>query len=375
MRQARSRFTISAMKVFSSLRRRASALSVALPSSLRSTPLAALLVFLTLLYPPAHAEMHTFVLDEPAAHEVFLAGEMTQWERLKIPMRRGGDGKWRASVDLAPGQWLYKFIVDGRWIADPAHHDNDADGQGGRHSFVFIGAGDWSEQPIVPRGQVDTWVVPSPAWGKAMKLNIYLPPGFERGRPYPVLWLLHGSGMDADQWHKTGKVERYMDRLIDRGAVRPFVIVMPSSGNVPYNGISERFITLELPLWLERTYGLRPGRGASGVAGMSMGGLGALLLPLLHPQRYSFSISLSGAFDNEFIGRLPNPLPLPSTTLLLCGQQDTLVTGNRKLVLALQARQSRFSYREDSGGHTWNYWSQRMSEMLRAADGAFAAAR
>src|SRR4029077_4292251 len=79
----------------------------------------------------ALAEQHTFELNAPAAHYVYLAGEMRQWEKSKLPMRKNDDGVWRVTVDLGGGEWLYKFIVDGKWIAAPASTDHDAEGQGG----------------------------------------------------------------------------------------------------------------------------------------------------------------------------------------------------------------------------------------------------
>jgi enterochelin esterase-like enzyme len=319
----------------------------------------------------AGAAPHVFELDAPAARQVDLAGEMTDWDRRKLPMQQAADGKWRVTVDLAPGQWVYKFVVDGRWIADPANPDQDADGQGGRHSFIFVGPGDW--QPPAPgrQGRVDTLMLASKVWGKAMKVNVYLPPGFERGRPAPVLWLLHGAGMDADQWLKTGRVDRYMDNLLARGAIRPFVIVMPSSEAVPYTGRSERFITQELPAWLARSYGLKAKRAQTAIAGMSLGGLGAFRLPIKRPDLYGMSFALSGFYDDPFIGALARTGSLPMQTILVCGSEDPLVATNRKLVTALHARGARFSYREDPGGHTWHYWSQRMVEMLSAADEYF----
>jgi enterochelin esterase-like enzyme len=323
----------------------------------------------------AQAEQHTFELYAPDAHSVYLAGEMTQWEKGKLPMRLETAGKWRVSVDLGNGEWLYKFIVDGKWIADPASPAHDADGQGGQHSFLFVGAGDWEQRPEVPKGRVETVMLESKAWGKSLRLNVYLPPAFATGKRYPVLWLLHGSNMDADQWLKTGEVNRYMDNLISRRAIHPFVIVMPSSEGVPYTGKSERFITQELRAWLAKTYGLEPSRAESAVAGMSMGGFGAFDLPLRHPDLYGFSFALSGYFSDDYIARLPRGKELPMQAILLCGSNDDLVGTNRRLVQALRERKLDFYYREDVGAHTWQYWSNRMVEMLTAVDTFFAAER
>jgi enterochelin esterase-like enzyme len=324
---------------------------------------------------PARADVHRFELDAPAAREVYLAGEMTNWDQGKLPMQRSADGKWRLNVDLAPGQWLYKFVVDGLWIADPGPADRDADGAGGEHSFVFIGNGDWQDDPQNPEGRVEALQVTSSALGQAVKVNIYWPPGFVRGQRYPVLWLLHGWGMDADQWARTGQVNRYLDKLIARGTIRPFVVVMPSvPGNrqtPPYAAPGERFLTQELPAWLAGQHGLRVDRQRSAVAGMSWGGLGAFHLGLKHPRLYGLSFALSAAFPDEFIASLPKAGPLPMHTWLLCGSDDKQVTANRKLAAALRARQAAFTYREDPGGHTWQYWSHRTSEMLTAVDAFF----
>ena len=321
----------------------------------------------------ALAEQHAFELNARDAQYVYLAGEMTQWDKSKLPMRKEGDGMWRVTVDLGKGEWLYKFIVDGKWIADPASPNHDADGQGGQHSFLFVGAGDWEERPEVPKGGVQTLMLESKAWGKALKLNVYLPPDFVIGKRYPVLWLLHGSNMDADQWLKTGKVNRYMDNLISRRAIHPFVIVMPSSEGVPYTGKSERFITQELSAWLAKTYGLETSRAESAVAGMSMGGFGAFDLPLRHPDLYGLAFALSGYFSDDYIAKLPYGKKLPMQTILLCGSNDDLVGGNRRLAQALRERKLEFYYREDSGAHTWQYWSNRMVEMLTDVDMFFTA--
>ena len=323
----------------------------------------------------ANADERAFELEAPGARSVYLAGEMTGWDRHKLPLHRDADGKWRVVVDLANEEWLYKFIVDGRWTADPGTADHDADGQGGQHSFLFVGRGDWDEIPGVSKGRVETRMVESESSPSPRKVNVYLPPGFDPGKPPPVLWLLHGSGMDADQWLRTGKVDRYMDNLISRRAIHPFVIVMPSSGNVPYTGTSEAFITHELRTWLAKTYGLATERATSAVAGMSMGGFGAFALPLRHPDLYGFGFALRGYYSDGYITSLPRGGALPMQTRILCGSDDALVDANRRLVRALKERRGEFYYREDAGGHTWQYWSNRMVEMLTTVDAYFDAGR
>lgn len=316
------------------------------------------------------ADPVTFSLAAPTARQVFLAGEMTGWDAGKKAMARGADGVWRLRLDLAPGQWLYKFVVDGRWVHDPATPDHDADGHGGQHSFVFVGAGAWTP-PATGRGVVQTHQVPSAAFGRALKVNVYLPPGFQHGQALPVLTLLHGGGMDADQWWRTGHVERYADRLIASGRVKPFVIVMPSSGGRSYDGPAERFIVDELPAWLQAHHGLVPTRAQSAIAGMSMGGYGSVKLPLAAPQRWGYAHGLSGWYPDELIADVKRAGPLPVELVLRCGTEDELLPTNRALLAAVRAQGLTPGYREDAGGHTFHYWSQVTEEMLTGVDAYF----
>ena len=329
---------------------------------------------MTALAVPAHAAQASFSVAAPGARQVFLAGEMTDWDAGKVAMQRDEHGTWHTSLDLEPGQWLYKFVVDGQWVQDPATPDHDADGQGGQHSFVFVGDGAWSLAPGTPRGEVQVRQVPSRELGQSMTVNVYLPPGFERGQQLPVLWLLHGSGMDSDQWFRTGHVERYMDHLIASGAIHPFVIVMPSGarGEASYDGASERFIATELPRWLASTWGLQPGRAKSALAGMSLGGYGTVALAVRHPQQYGFGVALSGWYPPELLKEVEKAPVLPTQLVLRCGTEDHLLSSNHDLVALLKRRNAPFDYAEERGGHTFHLWSRETAQMLTAVDAYFA---
>ena len=260
----------------------------------------------------AVADPVTFTLKAPEAREVFVAGEMTNWDAGERAMVRDADGVWRVQLDLAPGQWIYKFVVDGRWTHDPATPDHDADGQGGQHSFVFVGQGPWTPPPAEQRGHVETHQLPSAAFGgRAVKVNVYLPPGFQAGQDLPVLTLLHGGSMDADQWFRTGHIERYADSLIAAGRARPFAIVMPSSNGRRYDGPAQPFILNELPAWLKARYGLAPSRAQAAIAGMSMGGLGSVRLSAAAPGRWGYAFALSGWYPEEVLAELKAAGPLP----------------------------------------------------------------
>ena len=313
----------------------------------------------------ASASTVEFEIDRPAAKAVFLAGEMTDWEKGQKPMSKSADGKWRVAVDLSPGQWLYKFVVDGQWIADPASTDNDADGNGGRHSFLFVGDGPWRVNPKIAHGKVETTMLPSAAWGKPMKVNVYLPPGFRKSKSYPVLVLLHGAGMDADQWYRTGQIQNYMDNLIADRSIVPFVVVMPSSERVYYIGRSDLHITQELPAWLKSRYGQTLVARRTAAAGMSMGGFGAVILPLNHSTMFGLAYALSAYFPPEEVARMVIPQPLPFGLVMYTGDHDHVTESAPLFLDKLKQTGARYSYHEDAGAHTWNYWSHHNAEMLR----------
>ncbi len=312
----------------------------------------------------AQALPTTFSLEAPQAREVFLAGEMTDWEQGKKPLAKGDDGRWHLTLDLAPGQWVYKYVVDGQWMADPSHPNRDADGRGGEHSYRLVGDGDWqAPAPGTPRSRIDTTLFPSKAWGKARKTHVILPPGFQAGEQLPVLLLLHGGGMDADQWLKTGNVDRYVDHLYARKALPRLVLVLPTSGDVPYTGVSEQHIVHELLPWLAERYGLAPNGERLAVAGMSMGARGAVHLALSHPQRFAAAYGLSGSYKADQIRQARQWPAVPLA--LRCGSEDFVFPSHQALVQSLTEAGVRFEHTEEPGAHSWHYWSNTTSAMLQ----------
>jgi hypothetical protein len=78
-----------------------------------------------------------FRLEQPAAREVALAGEFTEWEP-RYPLQRSASGVWTVVVPLDPGIHTYSFVVDGnRWVPDPDALPVD-DGFGGQNSRVAV---------------------------------------------------------------------------------------------------------------------------------------------------------------------------------------------------------------------------------------------
>lgn len=61
----------------------------------------------------------TFSFDSPDAEEVILFGDFNNWNSKKHPMFKDKNGIWVKTIMLAPGNYEYKFLVDGQWKEDP----------------------------------------------------------------------------------------------------------------------------------------------------------------------------------------------------------------------------------------------------------------
>ena len=64
-----------------------------------------------------------FVCRSDGVQSVFLAGSFNDWDPTRTPMDPQGDGSWQAELELAPGRYEYKFIVDGAWSCEPGRPD------------------------------------------------------------------------------------------------------------------------------------------------------------------------------------------------------------------------------------------------------------
>ncbi len=60
-----------------------------------------------------------FSLTAPGAASVMLVGDFTHWQKHPIHLRKEPDGIWRVAVPLEPGEYHYRFLVDGEWRDDP----------------------------------------------------------------------------------------------------------------------------------------------------------------------------------------------------------------------------------------------------------------
>lgn len=68
---------------------------------------------------PGSRRQTEFHLQAPKAISVKLAADFTNWEKSPMEMTRDEEGQWFASVSLEPGEYAYRFIIDGEWSDDP----------------------------------------------------------------------------------------------------------------------------------------------------------------------------------------------------------------------------------------------------------------
>lgn len=151
--------------------------------------------------------------------------------------------------------------------------------------------------------------VASPLLGHDMTYAIYLPklPQTAAHR-LPVLYLLHGRDDNEMAWLDKGHIAETLDRLIAAGTVPPLAVVMPMAANSWYvddargsrgfGSFATAFFQDFMPS-VETRHRLATCRSGRAVAGLSMGGFGAMLYAFTHPEKFTGAISLSGSLFSD----------------------------------------------------------------------------
>jgi len=211
---------------------------------------------------------------------------------------------------------------------------------------------------------------------------------------YPVLYLFHGFSDDHTIWQRRTSIERY-------AAERGIAVVMPTTHRSWYTDMANgcgnyfQFIANEVPAVCHDLFPkISQKREDNFVAGLSMGGYGALKIALRHPERFAAAASLSGALnvaDINRILRLPNlwdavfgkeiegsdndvyylaekvaesGKPKPKI-YMWCGLQDGLISDNRKMKETLIKHGYDLDYFESDGDHSWKYWDEQIEKVIK----------
>lgn len=243
----------------------------------------------------------------------------------------------------------------------------------------------------------------SPALGREVRYIALLPSVLEPERRYPVVYLLHGAWGNYRNWTEQAPLARIH-------AGRPLIIITPDGGQFGWyldsaliaNSRYETFITVDLIADVDKRFPTLARREGRAIAGLSMGGHGALSLAAKHPDLFASASSMSGILRltnhpgkwqlNKTLGVLPDALPewrrhnvydladrftTAAVTLLFdCGSSDTAtgaIVDNRQFHERLANRGIVHLWREYPGNHNWAYWGGHVGEHLAFHESAFAA--
>jgi len=183
-------------------------------------------------------------------------------------------------------------------------------------AILSLGGGVLAQPATLDKGQVVTVTV----HGAALEGNVlgvaadravtlYLPPGYEdgSGARYPVVYLLHGLSGSNIVWLPQSvlygrDVPGVTDRLIASGAIRPMIVVMPDA-STPYDacfyldspvcGGWDTFLAQELVAFVDEHYRTTATPTGRAIAGHDVGGFGALVLAMEHPDVYGAAYAMS----------------------------------------------------------------------------------
>jgi S-formylglutathione hydrolase FrmB len=215
-----------------------------------------------------------------------------------------------------------------------------------------------------------------------------------------VITLLHGLYGSGKDWLQLSSAGRY---AYDRG----YILVCPSCGNSFYNNMVYgppvySVVVDYLPRQLDMIFKIPRDRDRNYIAGLSMGGYGAMRIGLLNPDRYAAIGAFSGALNTAAMIRAAAGTPsrsfftpifgenlnipgdadllhliplaagrekeLKQRILITCGRQDEenyhIHSQNKAFIDAAQNAALDIAYREWDGVHTWNVWDRSLVEFI-----------
>lgn len=218
--------------------------------------------------------------------------------------------------------------------------------------------------------------------------NMLLPD--KRLRPPKVLYLLHGYQQHFGSWLEQSSVARYVNG-------KNIAVVMPDGGRSFYSDMVMTgehyysYITKELPRFIRVQFGLDPTREETLIAGLSMGGYGALKIGMGNPGVFSCVGAFSPACDIDKIVNENRPLAtaicgnvdvkgsehdlyklatdmckaeLRPEIYHYCGESDFMIKENREFSNFMKSLPVKYSYHEEPGAHEWPLWDKWLSDFI-----------
>lgn len=355
----------------------------------------------------------TFRLSAPQAAKVEVTGDFLPPQKAKTPsgasdgpgvaaLVKNAKGVWEYTTPapLEPELYSYSFLVDGVKVTDPANVYMIRDVASVTSVFIIGGGAgdaraDLYKVNAVPHGSVTRRWYESPALGKARRITVYTPPGYEAGADaLPVLYLLHGAGGDEEAWVSLGRTAQILDNLIAQGKAKPMIVVMPN-GNADQEaapgesslGFEERPSMMrarmmdgayeasfpDIVRFVEGSYRVRKDKAGRAICGLSMGGFHSMQISKEHPDLFDYVGLFSAAVMPREGGASPVYQDLdaklkaqfdkkPKLYWIAIGKTDFLYQANVDFRKKLDAGKFPYTYRETDGGHIWRNWRIYLSE-------------
>ncbi|WP_025761406.1 alpha/beta hydrolase [Dyadobacter tibetensis] len=226
-------------------------------------------------------------------------------------------------------------------------------------------------------------------------ITVFVPQGFEFYKGMPMVTLLHGVYGSHWAWAYKAGVHLTAQRLIDEGTIGPMLLVMPSDGLIgdgsgylrQHPSDYEAWIVSDVPAVVQELIPQADATSPQFIAGLSMGGYGALRIGAKYSDQYVAFSGLSSITRFEEIepfyqqgkfGLLEQAVWERESVLEVllkhkahlspfrfdCGEIDPLIVANRQLHQALLTHQIDHHFEENSGGHDWAYWEKNIVNTL-----------
>lgn len=221
---------------------------------------------------------------------------------------------------------------------------------------------------------------------------VFVPP-VDHAENLPLVILLHGVYGSAWVWSQKAGVHRTALQMIEQGEIPPMVIAMPSdglwgdgSGYLAHNQKDfEKWIVDDVPDAIKENISAVSERSDLFLAGLSMGGFGALRMGIKYGDKFK---AIAGHSSITEIAQMPlfveedianyeqediqensvlgiiEKFGNPPKFRFDCGTDDELISANRALHTALVQMKIKHVYEEYSGGHEWSYWEKHIKDSL-----------
>lgn len=223
---------------------------------------------------------------------------------------------------------------------------------------------------------------------------VFVPQQALSAKNLPLVLLLHGVYGSAWVWSQKGGAHRTAQQLIHAQKISPMIIAMPSDGlwgdGSAYQQLASgdyaTWIVEDVPAAIRENIPAVSDASPVFIAGLSMGGFGALRLGAQYPDKFK-AISAHSAitaieqmklFVEEPVENYNPPDTAHSSVYLAmkahqhilppfrfdCGTEDLLIDFNRELHEQLVQANIPHTYQEFQGAHEWPYWQQHLAHTL-----------